>query len=102
PPILCAKINLAMVNCARSFLRPLTSQEEAIEWQSPPARALVTTASWRRSARTGLAKSGSLATGGSTAKALSKSYWARQRQRPTDSARGQEKKNRFLSSWAPI
>ena len=58
--ILCAKISLAMVNCVRSILRPLTSQQDALEWQSPPARALVTTASWRRSARTGWAKSGSL------------------------------------------
>src|SRR5262245_21650019 len=32
-----------MVNCARSFLRPLTSQQEALEWRSPPARVLVTT-----------------------------------------------------------
>src|SRR5262249_17088783 len=84
-----------MVNCARSFLRPLTSQQEALEWQSPPARALVTTASWRRSPRTGWAKSGSLASGGSTAKSLSKSYLDRQRQRPTDSARGQEEKIAF-------
>src|SRR5499426_1490818 len=84
-----------MVNCARSFLRPLTSQQEAMEWQSPPACALVTTASWPRSARTAWAKSGSLATGGSTAKSLSKSYLARQRQRPTDSARGQEEKIAF-------
>src|SRR5499426_1486687 len=81
-----------MVNCARSFLRPLTSQQEAMEWQSPPACALVTTASWPRSARTAWAKSGSLATGGLTAKSLSKSYLARQKQRPTDSARGQEEK----------
>src|SRR5262247_2369439 len=84
-----------MVNCARSFLRPLTSQQEAMEWQSPPACALVTTASWPRSARTAWAKSGSLATGGSTAKSLSKSYLARQRQRPADSARGQEEKIAF-------
>src|SRR5215475_12883569 len=81
-----------MVNCARSFLRPITSQQEALEWQSPPARTLVTTASWRRSARTGWAESGSLPTGGSTAKSLSKSYLASQRRRPTDSARGQEEK----------
>lgn len=53
-----------MVNCARSFLRPLTSQQEALEWQSPPARALITTSSWRRSARTGWANYGSLATSG--------------------------------------
>src|SRR5262245_17550638 len=84
-----------MVNCARSFLRPLTSQQGALEWQSPPARALVTTPSRRRSARTGWAKSGSLATGGSTAKTLSKSYLARQRRRPTDSARGKEEKIAF-------
>src|SRR5215470_19782426 len=84
-----------MVNCARSFLRPLTSHQEALEWQSPPARALITTASWRRLARTGWVKSGSLATGGSTAKLLSKSYLARQRRRPTDSARGQEEKIAF-------
>src|SRR5215510_6082357 len=84
-----------MVNCARSFLRPLTSQQEALEWQSPPARALVTTSSLRRSARTAWAKSGSLATGVSTAKSLSKSYLTRQKQRPTDSARGQEEKIAF-------
>src|SRR5262245_51316374 len=84
-----------MVNCARSFLRPLTSQQEALEWQSPPACALVTTASWRHSARTGWAKSGALATGGSTAKSLLKSCLARQRQRSTDSARGQEEKIAF-------
>src|SRR5262245_23371093 len=84
-----------MVNCARSFLRPLTSQQEAMEWQSPPACALVTTASWRRSTRTGWAKSGALATGGSTAKSLSKSCLARQRQRSTDSARGKEEKIAF-------
>src|SRR5215510_3163108 len=84
-----------MGNCARSFLRPLTSQQEALEWQSPPARALVTTASWRRSGRTGWANSSSLATVGSTAKSLSKSYLARQRRRPTDSARGQEEKIAF-------
>src|SRR5215475_5760026 len=84
-----------MVNCARSFLRPLTSQQEALEWQSPPARALVTTSSLRRSARTAWAKSGSLATGVSTAKSLSKSYLTRQKQRSTDSARGQEEKIAF-------
>src|SRR5262245_35686056 len=84
-----------MVNCARSFLRPITSQQEALEWQSPPACALVTTASWHPSARTGWAKSGALATGGSTAKSLSKSCLARQRQRSTDSARGQEEKIAF-------
>src|SRR5262245_1130170 len=84
-----------MVNCARSFLRPITSQQEALEWQSPPACALVTIASWRPSARTGWAKSGALATGGSTAKSLSKSCLARQRQRSTDSARGQEEKIAF-------
>src|SRR5262250_2133040 len=88
--LLPTRIYQVMVNCARSFLRPLTSQQEALEWQSPPARALVTTASWRCSARTGWAKSGSLATVGSTAKSPSKSYLARQRRRPTDSARGQE------------
>src|SRR5262245_38824570 len=53
PPILCAKINLAMVNCARSYLRPLTSQQEALEWQSPPARVLVSTAFRRSSASRG-------------------------------------------------
>src|SRR5262245_4778846 len=84
-----------MVNCARSFLRPLTSQQEALEWQCPLACALVTIASWRPSARTGWAKSGALATGGSTAKSLSKSCLARQRQRSTDSARGQEEKIGF-------
>src|SRR5262245_63706449 len=90
PPILCAKINLAMVNCARSFLRPLTSQQEALEWQSPPARVLVTTASRRRSARPGWANPGSLANGGSTASPLSKLYFHRQRQRPTVSAQCHE------------
>src|SRR5262250_942337 len=93
--LLPTRIYQVMVNCARSFLRPLTSQQEALEWQSPPARALVTIASWRRSARTGWVKSGSLATAGSTAKSLSKSYLARQRRRPTDSARGQEEKIAF-------
>src|SRR5262245_4961406 len=81
-----------MVNCMRSILRPLTSQQETLEWQSPPARALVTTASRRRSARTEWAKSGTLAIGDSTAKSISKSYLARQRQRPTDSAQGKEGK----------
>src|SRR5262245_57321714 len=84
-----------MVNCARSFLRPLTSQQETLEWQSPPARVLVITASRRHSARTWRANSGSLATGGSTVKPLSKSYLARQRRRPTDSARVQEEKTAF-------
>src|SRR5262252_7519932 len=49
----------------------------------------------RRSARAGWAKSGELATRGSIEWSPSKSYLARQRQRPTDSARGQEERIAF-------
>src|SRR5215470_2948817 len=91
-----------MVKYARFFLGLVISHQEAHKWRLPPARASVSTTFFRRSARAGWVKSDVRVTGGSTAKSLSNSYLARQRRRPTDSARCKEEKNCFLSSWAPL
>src|SRR5262245_59693832 len=96
------RIHPAMVYCARFFHSLVISHQEAHKWRLTPTRASVTTTFFRRSVRAGWVKSGERATCVSTAKSLSNSYLARQRQRPTDSARGKEEKICFLSSWAPL